>query len=132
MATLGSIYAHQQEPEPGGARGADLHYGVTVSAEALGTEAGVSVGVPLAIGGLRRADPHGEGAALRVRLPRDFAAGGTLRLRGLGEDCPEGCCGDLYLRIELRAAAPSADYSLLVGLACGVAGAAALLWWLVG
>ncbi len=100
MAELGSIFEEQGD----GPRGRDLRVTVRVPRSAPHGE--VRVRVPLEVaaegGYVRRADPHGDGETLTLRLPDPIPPGAVLRLRGLGALAPAagGAPGDLYVELE--------------------------------
>lgn len=100
MADLGSIF----EGEGDGPRGRDLR--VTVRVPRAAPQGEVRVRVPLDVaaegGYVRRADPHGDGETVTLRLPQPVPDGAVLRLRGMGEvpPGPGGTAGDLYIALE--------------------------------
>jgi hypothetical protein len=111
VGQLGSIFEESKEESKQGTRGEDLHVEIEVPPDALGATDGFRAPLPLEIevdGRLvTRADPHGDGEAIVLRLPESLPEGAVLKLRGLGGSGERP--GDLYARIVVVEGAASAD-----------------------
>ncbi len=118
MAQLGNIFDEAEAAAGGstsGPRGRTLRAEVTVPANSLGDPEGFMVEVPLQLPHegeevARTPSPFDDGAAMTLRLPESFPSGGTLRLRGQGEQGQGGRAGDLLLTIKIDASNKIAPY----------------------
>ena len=107
MARLGSMFddLHPELP-PDAPRGRDLRHEVIIRRSALLADNPIPVRVPPILdtpeGPLPRAmHPSDVVGEVTLHLPPDVATGTVVRLRGLGEEVPNGRPGDLYLAVEV-------------------------------